>query len=580
MLALCGAALSGLLVGDPIGVPAAARPASATSQPRPDGPLGPVAAPATEALARIAVAGVEAHLAFLASPALEGRDSPSRGLELAFEHGARALAAAGFRPAPDSAAAWRRGAGEAAPPAWAAVGQPDAAVEPAGAGSSAAPAGLWLRPYQREKLLFDRVVLHTPVPEATSLELTGPDGRARLLTYGTDFVPLAEYTGSAAGELVFAGFAIDNDGERYDDLAGLDLAGKVAVLVSGEPRHKRLFGGPDVTAEASVWNKLDTLARRGAAGALVVRRPPELARGEAAPELSYRWTRATWLAPTNDRVRATLPALEVSPAAGEALLGFDPLAWAEKVDRSGKPAKATVKGRTVRLTATTRTGPAVLHNLVGYMPGRDPERAGEVVIVGAHFDHIGVDPRERVGPGADDNASGAAALLEVAAALALARPARSVLIVGFSAEEDGLIGSQAFVADLPFPKEQVVAMVNLDMIGRGDPKHVVALGFRETPLMGRVVERARALGRTGVTRIEDCGDTGLFQRSDHHSFHVVGIPTVFFFENYPIEANRDYHTWRDTLAEVSAEKVCNTARLAFLTAWTLAESPERLPRTR
>lgn len=531
-------------------------------------PAVDVPAPPPEALAGITESRLGEDVRALAAPALEGRDTPSVGLDLALRRAAERFAALGLVPAPDSSDVWRRVAGEAPPPDWAVTGG-GAAPE------RSASRGVWIRPYLREALLFDRVVLHAPVPEACRLAVT-VDGTVRELVYGEDFVPLAEFAGTAEGALEFAGFGIDNDEARYDDFRGVDVRGKVVVILSGEPRHARLFDGLTVTAEASVWNKLDALATRGAAGAIVVRRPPELARGEEPPQLSYRWTRATWLAPTNDKVRATLPAVEVDAEAGEALLGFDPLDWAEKVDRSGKPAKRRVEGRVVSLRATTRTGPVALPNIVACLPGADPTLAAEHVVLGAHFDHIGVDPREQVGPGADDNASGAAALLAVAEAFAKCRPARTVWFVGFSAEEDGLIGSAAFVAAPPMPTSSIAAMVNLDMIGRGDADEVVVLGLGPNPGMRATLNAAQRLGKTGISRIDECSDAGLFQRSDHHSFHVAGVPTVFFFENFPLEQNKDYHTWRDATALVDIAKVRNTARLAFLTAWVLANEPERL----
>ena len=162
-------------------------------------------------------------------------------------------------------------------------------------------------------------------------------------------------------------------------------------------------------------------------------------------------------------------------------------------------------------------------------------------------------------------------------AFSAARPRRSILFAAFSGEEDGLLGSKDLAQSLPVDKGAVVAMVNLDMIGRGKASEVYCLGFEQNPGMEKVVRRAQDLGRTGVRRVSRCDDGGLFQRSDHYSFHAVGLPTVFFFENYPLEQNRDYHTWRDTFDGIDLAKVTNTARLAFCTAWLLAEDDDRLP---
>ena len=120
-------------------------------------------------------------------------------------------------------------------------------------------------------------------------------------------------------------------------------------------------------------------------------------------------------------------------------------------------------------------------------------------------------------------------------------------------------------------------MVNLDMLGRGATQEVYVLGFQQNPGLQRLVERANKLGRTGVRRVKTCNDRGLFARSDHYSFHQVGIPVVSFFENYPLEQNHDYHTWRDAVDLLDMQKITNTARLAFHTAWLLADDDERPP---
>lgn len=272
--------------------------------------------------------------------------------------------------------------------------------------------------------------------------------------------------------------------------------------------------------------------------------------------------------------------LEITPECASDLLGQDVLALAEKMDKSVRPAKVKLSGRMIHLRSVTERGGVKIHNIVGMVRGSDPELAKEYVVVGAHYDHVGVGPRARVGPGADDNGSGTSALIEVAEAMAASPPRRSVLICAFSAEEDGLIGSRELCRNLPVKKERVVAMINLDMIGRGDAKEVVALGFVQNPDLEDVVTRARRLSKTGVKTVTKSKDAGLFKRSDHYPFHEIGIPAVFFFEAVPISKNEDYHTWRDTVDKVDLKKVTNTARLAFNTAWILANDDERPARPR
>ncbi len=529
-------------------------------------------------LATIVERDVEAHLRFLASPRLEGRDSPSRGLMLAAQHVAEAFARAGLQATADSSRVWEASEGtlpglegKSSPPAW--------SLPPAGEGT-------YLRPFTVERMPTVRGPLERPLPEGCSLEVIdrgGEDGRkSPRFRLGEDFVPLPGHPGRARGELVWVGFGIQSRRQHYDSLAKLKLRGKVAILLSGDPRGVKAFGGVEETAEASIWNKLSVLERAGVSGVIVVRRapprPPWMRHDPEPPPLGYRYTWASWNPPSTDRDRGTrIPAIEVSEACASLLLGRDLAGLERALDKSSLPKRTKISGRQVAFASALEEGALLLPNLVGILPGRDPALAGEYVIVGAHMDHIGVGVRGRIGTGADDNASGTSALLEVLDACVATPPRRSLIFAVFSGEEDGLLGSRELAQHLPVPKEAVVAMVNLDMIGRGESDQVYCLGFAQNPGMEAVVERARDLGRTGIKHLERCNDKGLFRRSDHYSFHQVGLPTVFFFENFPLEQNHDYHTWRDTFEGVDLAKVTHTARLAFCTAWLLAEDEKRLP---
>jgi Zn-dependent M28 family amino/carboxypeptidase len=128
---------------------------------------------------------------------------------------------------------------------------------------------------------------------------------------------------------------------------------------------------------------------------------------------------------------------------------------------------------------------------------------------------------------------------------------------------------------MPFDKQAVVAMVNLDMIGRGERDVAMVLGTQYNPDMERVLDRARRLEKTGIKKIDSSGDQELFKRSDQYSFHLIGIPTVFFMEDLPLATNKEYHTWKDTVDLLDLEKIANTAKLAFDTAWLLANDDDR-----
>lgn len=530
-------------------------------------------APSHEAgLASVTKEDLVRHVTVLAAPEREGRDSPSQGLGEAAAYISEVFAQAGVEPLSDSVAFWKANSKRELVP-----------VPKAGAvsASQAADPGTFLRPFTRR--------LPKAEESACYLRLDLGSGAPRGFEYGKDFVALPNCTGEVAGELAFVGFGIQSKTEGYLELQGLKLDGKIAVIVEGEPRHAKRFGGMEVTEDASLWLKLRDLREARAAGALIVRRsygPPDGSKhvpgSEAArfdePGLRMRHTFADWVGSAPDqRPRETLPALELSEACASELLGFDVAAWAAKTDKAPKVSRPKLEKRRVLFSGKVSEGEVEIDNVVGRIAGSDPALAEEWVVIGAHYDHIGVDVRGRVGYGADDNGSGTSALLELAQALCASRPRRSVLLCAFAGEEDGLLGSRALTQRLPVPAPKLVAMINMDMIGRGDAAEVAVIGITQNPALEKVLDRARKLSPTGIQKLILRQGEELFARSDHHSFHQIGVPVLFFFEGLPIERNTDYHTWRDTIDKLDAEKIRRTSILVYNTTWLLANDDERPP---
>jgi hypothetical protein len=475
---------------------------------------------------------------------------------------------AGWLPAPDSAEVWKSISKRPLPEL------PPSSTATAGA---AAPSGTYLRPYTRR----------APRPDEKScyLRLDLGAGAPKEFVYGQDFVPLAHAEGEIKGELAFAGFAIDAKKESYDDLEGQKLKGRIALVLEGEPENAKRFDGPELTPEASLWKKLENLRAAQVAGVVFVRRPPladpKRKDGDEwdAKGLGFRYGFATWNdhgAP-DERAKESLPCLEVSLECANALAGVDVGALWRAMDKSARPNKQSWKGRQVLFASKCPPGELEVENVVAWLPGSDPKLASEVLVIGAHYDHIGVDTRGRIGFGADDNASGSAALVELAQALAAAHPRRSILACSFSGEELGLLGSQAFAQRLPVEKSRIVAMINMDMIGRGEKDEVAVLGIVQNPALEKVIERGKRLAPCGVSKIVLRQGEELFQRSDHYSFHQLGLPVLFFFEGLPIDRNPDYHTWRDTIEKLDLEKMRRTCVLVYETAWTLANDDDRPP---
>lgn len=480
------------------------------------------------------------HVTELAAPQLEGRDSPSEGLTRAGEYLIGRLEAMGV-----------------------AGGMPDGGF--------------------RHGYSFER---ETPAPERCFLAMSPEDGAEVVFVLEEDFVPLPGTEGEGEGPLTFFGFGItEADDKRYDDLKGKNCKGEVVMILEGEPRSKKLFEGPEITEASDVYTKVRALEERGARGVLVVRRPPaEEPKGldgkPVAPvPLGFRHTWAEWVGEGRrvERSAPRIPVHEISASAAARLLGENVLDLAQKIEASGKPLRRERKDVRVTLRAATTNKPVPLDNVVGLVRGSDPELAGEYVVLGAHYDHIGVDPWGRIGCGADDNGSGSAGLLEIAEAMVKARPRRSVLFCWFSAEEDGLHGSAALVERPPIPTTSMVAMLNVDMIGRLEEDEVYVVGAHVTRAFEDVLKDAKKLKPTQLKKVFTDKGLDLWTRSDHYHFYEKGVPAMFFTEGAIDAENVDYHRFTDTVEKLSLTKMARISRFMFNTAWLIANDPKRPP---
>ncbi len=217
-------------------------------------------------------------------------------------------------------------------------------------------------------------------------------------------------------------------------------------------------------------------------------------------------------------------------------------------------------------------------NVVAVLPGSDPALAGTYVVVSAHFDHVGVGAPNEAGDsiynGADDDASGTAAVLEMAEAFASLpkAPARSVLFLAVSGEEKGLLGSMAFAKNPTVPMDSVVADVNMDMIGRNAPDTVIGIGQEYSSLSDVLAEITGHHPELGLNVILDPKpEERFFFRSDQLAFIKEGVPAVFFTTG----EHADYHKPSDEPAAIDNDKAARVARLGFLLAAHIALDPER-----
>lgn len=531
---------------------AQAAPARAGSTPSPAGAARPrfvlpnegdaIPAPLRAALDGVRSEALRAHVAFLASPSLAGRGLGSDGLEAALEYGAAQLALVGVAP---YGAADGKGA----------------------------------------RTFFQPVPMREIREPGGSVEVerrAGETTTRRTFLHGVDVVVPPQTARSVSGPLVFAGYGIRETSPARDDYEGLDVKGKVVVLREGLPpgdawRTRELverYAAGD--AEERWAAKLETATALGAAAVLAVEA------SEWAGRLLGNEKPATFAFRSMTEAPAREPlVIRCAPVVLEALLGAPP--------KAEEPSRPLLAAATLRATALERTG--LSRNVVGILPGSDPALKDEAVILGAHADHLGrVDGV--IHPGADDNASGVAALLEIARALASApaRPKRTLLFLLWTGEEEDKIGSGHWVRSPLWPLAKTAVYLNFDMVAHPwkaeEIRDLVAsakLPGAETflavarpdtfiepgvasfaPHLGPLLAGA---GRAAGLALHLDWTEGVNGGSDYRDFARARVPFVRFFGNF----HPDYHRPGDTPASIDPDQVRRVTRLGLATAWLAAD---------
>ncbi|HWC65637.1 MAG TPA: M28 family peptidase, partial [Thermoanaerobaculia bacterium] len=335
-------------------------------------------------------------------------------------------------------------------------------------------------------------------------------------------------SGSAAGPVVFAGYGIASRAAGRDDYADRDVRGRVVLLLAGAPT-----AGPSspLAAFAGIYHKVIFARDKGAAAVVVA------AADDSEPA---RWNTNRGFSDEG------LPVVLVARRVAAEWLGA--AGWTIDAVRKELASRAWPLDLPVRVELSTDVRPRRLPtaNVVGLIAGADPALSGEVVAVGAHFDHLGMggptslasDRRPAVHPGADDNASGTAGLIALARAFAAGpRPRRSVLFLAFSGEELGLLGSAHWVKHPLVPFDESVAMVNMDVIGRLREDRLAVIGTGSSPEWPGLL---RDLDRDAGFRLVFTDDP--YGGSDQQSFFLAGVPVLFFFTG----KHAEYHTPADT----------------------------------
>jgi hypothetical protein len=379
-------------------------------------------------------------------------------------------------------------------------------------------------------------------------------------------------SGKAKAEVIFAGYGITAKDYGYDDYAGINAEGKIVLVLRYEPppaSEKSPFRKSfPHSVHAALRTKATNARDHGAVGMILVDLNDA---GDEEKEL-LSTTNTLW------RNNTHLLAAQVKRRIVEDSVkrrGISLAELKEKIDREEKPASRPL-GMEIALTVTLEEIRRRTDNVIGVLPGADPAAGKENVVIGAHYDHLGLgyfgtaDLRNagRIHPGADDNASGTAVLLAVASDLSNSspKPARTIIFVAFSAEELGLHGSRRYVQGPAAPLSATKAMLNLDMVGRLRENRVTVFGTRSArELSGIVTEEARRLGLE-ITEADGVG------RSDHMSFYNKQIPSLHFFTG----THSDYHRPSDTWDKLNAAGMARVAELVAATAKRIAGTKQPL----
>lgn len=394
--------------------------------------------------------------------------------------------------------------------------------------------------------------------------------------------------GSMSGSLAFVGYGLSAPDLNWDDYGDADLKGKIAVMLDVQLPQEHILKPAD--NRVRLTGRSRTLREKGALAVVsIISQEREAALTQKGvsfdgqerlrfPDVDMSQPVAAAAAP-----QVSLPAVPAAPffqvevrhEAAAAILGIsgeDLNRMFETIGVGKSVSHRAIDGKTLEITLAFDKRIEKTRNVVGFVEGSDPSLRKEYVLIGSHHDHL--PPREgRILPGADDNASGAVAMLELAQAFQVERPKRSVIFVWHTAEEKGLVGAYYFVQHSPVPVEKISAVLNLDMLSRNDPNGIYLIGSNK--VSQGLDDSIRSMNDRYIHlsldyRYEDPGHPDrFFFRSDQFPYIRYGVPGVWFF----CGTTEDYHQEGDVFERADLKKMEKVTRLAFLAAMDIGNKP-------
>ena len=442
-------------------------------------------------------------------------------------------------------------------------------------------------PKLKNKNYFQKILFVSHGWNSTSISIKKKDYR-----YLWDYYAYATLCSSQplldARSVVFLGYGIDDP--KYSDYKGRNVKGKIVLIYQDEPTNQDGISYISGTTSPSAWSnnyhkKLEAARKNGVAMVLFI--DSDLAKNIGRYRNYLIGSRLLLANAENEKVQYTNHAF-ISTEMAKAIIGhrFKKVVRIRKrIQQRGKPdyVKLNCNISIVQDKLESKIDGA---NVLGYIEGSDSMMKKEIVVVTAHYDHLG-KRGEEIFRGADDDGSGTSGVIEIAEAFATAKkqgngPRRSVLCMTVTGEEKGLLGSNYYTHYPVFPLENTIVDINIDMIGRIDephkdnPNYIYVIGAdRLSSDLHNINERMNAdytKLTLDYTYNAESDPNRYYYRSDHYNFAEKGIPAVFFFNG----THPDYHRPTDTIDKINFEMLAKRTQLAFFTAWEIANRKDKI----
>jgi hypothetical protein len=497
---------------------------------------------------------LESHLSFIASPLLRGRANGEEGLDIAARYIASQAKKIGLKPANGNS---------------------------------------YVQQYAVTRKSLD--------PEKTVVQITKADKNPVVIREPLyQLVPTGASDFEVEGDVVFAGYGINASQYKYNDLDSLELAGKILLIMDRAPMNpdgkKCLFEDQKWLSMKGLQMKFQMLMFSKAKAILIVPDPKSgFTSAEGANPGLAGYLKSTMTLKGQKNQTLNYPGVPkliyIHRKVADELLngtGKNLTELQDSIDYELKPHSFLIKGKQIKITEVSLIEDKNLQNVVGLIEGSDPVLKNEIVIFSGHMDHIGAEGNV-INPGADDDASGCAALLEMAEAFQSLpkKPLRSILFLWVSGEEIGLFGSQSYVNNPLFPLDKTVADLNMDMIGRVKSDADTA---RDNPMTGpgsvfvitdnqskELITIADRVAKKNVLALDYSlsGRTHplqLFARSDHYNFVQKDIPILFFTTGL----HTTYHTPADVIEKIDFKKMELITKTMFQIGYEVANKKTRI----